>query len=172
MESRDDQFSSDEILAEIRRSVQTRDVVDVEEDQVKIVVFRTGGHIYAFAGKVVLEILSGREIYPVPFLPEYIPGLINVRGDIEAAFDICCFLGGRKIDAAKGLIVMVQHEMFRSGVIVESIEDVLDVPLSSMDAPLPTLSGLLRELVSGSVEFSGRSVAVLDIGKVAARITQ
>ncbi len=67
---------------------------------------------------------------------------------------------------------MVQHEMFRSGVIVESIEDVLDVPLSSMDAPLPTLSGLLRELVSGSVEFSGRSVAVLDIGKVAARITQ
>lgn len=172
METKYEQFKSEDVLAEIKRSLHARDVVDVEEDQVKIVVFRAGGQCYAFYGRDVREILSGREIYPVPFLPEHLPGLINVRGDIEAAIDICRFLGGQRAGTGKELIAMVQHGSFRSGVIVDSIDDVLDVPLSSIMPPLPTLTGILRDLVAGSVEFAGQPVALIDIEKLAARVAR
>lgn len=168
--SDDFRFRSDDIIAGARRAIMERDLDETHEELLKIVIFKAGGQTYAFKGKDVTEILSGREVFPVPFLPEYIPGLINVRGDIEAAFDICSYIGGRKTDADKGLIVMVQNGIFRTGVIVDSIEDVLDVPVSTIEPPLSTLSGVLRDLVSGSVEFEWKSVAIIDVEKIAARM--
>lgn len=171
MEAQDKQFRSEDVLYEIKRSFRSRKIVDVEEEQLKIVIFGAGGNNYAFYGSNVLEILSGREIFPVPFLPDHIPGLINVRGDIESAIDICRFLGGQSTKQGKGMIVMIQHESFRSGVMVDSVEDVLDVPVGSIKPTLPTLTGVLRDLVTGSVELPDQTVPILDIKKLASMAT-
>lgn len=171
METQDNQFRSEDVLAEIKRSLNSRKIVDVEEEQIKIVIFKAGGQSYAFYGNNVLEILAGREIYPVPFLPDHIPGLINVRGEIEAAIDICRFLGGQNTKPDKGMIIMIRHESFRSGIMVDSVEDVLDVPIGSIKPPLPTLTGTIRDLVSGSLEFSDQPIPILDIKKLAPRVT-
>ena len=142
----------------------------MEEDVIKFVIFRAGGNLYASYGCDVREILTGREIFPVPFLPDYLPGLINVRGDIESALDICFFLGGERPAKANLLIMMVQRESFCSGIIVDSIEDVIDLPLSAVKPPLSTLAGDAKELISGNVEFSGQTVALLDIEKLKAKV--
>jgi len=171
MEPQDNQFRSEDVLAEIKRSLNSRKIVDVEEEQVKIVIFKVGGQDYALYGSNVLEILSGRETYPVPFLPDHIPGLINVRGEIEAAIDICRFLGGQSTAPGKGMIIMIQHESFRSGLVVDCVEDVFDVPIGNIKPPLPTLAGILRDLVAGSLELPNQTVPMLDIKKLASRVT-
>ncbi|MBF0303318.1 MAG: chemotaxis protein CheW [Desulfamplus sp.] len=167
----DNEINSKAILAAVRSSINNRGVVDVEEEQVKLVIFRAGGNLYASYGSDVREILPSREIYPVPFLPEYLPGLINVRGDIESALDICFFLGGKRDVQDRVLIMMVKREGFSSGIIVDNIEDVVDIPLSAVKPALSTLSGAAKELISGTIEFSDMTVALLDIEKLASKVS-
>jgi len=169
MDEYKNEFCGGNIVPQIRRVKP--EAVEVVEEYVKIVIFSAGGNLYASYGHDVREILQGLKIYPVPFLPEYLPGLINVRGDIESALDISFFLGGQRADQGKVLIMMVKRDAFCSGIIVDNIEDVVDLPRSAIKPPLSTLSGAAKELVSGTIEFSGQTVALLDIEKIASRVS-
>jgi purine-binding chemotaxis protein CheW len=167
----DEQLKSELILNELKRRQRTREVVDVEEERVKIVIFTAGGKRYAFYGADIREILPADGISWVPGLPEYIPGLINIRGDIESVIDIRYFLGEERAAPAISRIAMVVHDDFRSGVLIDSIEDVVDIPVSLITPPLATLDGAARDLVSGELTCGGETVTLLDIGKLAAKIT-
>lgn len=164
-------FKSEEILAEVKRSISEHKIIDTSEESIKVVIFSVGGNLYACYGDNVQEILQDRTVYPVPFLPEYLPGLINVRGDIESALDICFFLGGQRSNESNVLVIMVHKGTFRSGIIVDNIEDVIDIPFSSVRPPMQNLSGAVKELISGSVEFRGSTVAILDIEKLATKVS-
>ncbi|MBI2355363.1 MAG: purine-binding chemotaxis protein CheW [Deltaproteobacteria bacterium] len=171
MAASDEQLKSELILDELKKRQRTKDVVDVEEERVKIVIFTSGGNRYAFYGNGISEILPACEISWVPGLPEYLPGLINIRGDIESVIDIRYFLGGERADPKKSHIAMAAWEGFHSGVMIDSIEDVVDIPLSAIEPPLSTLGGAARDLVAGEIRYGGETVTLLDIGKLAAKIT-
>jgi purine-binding chemotaxis protein CheW len=167
----EEQLKSDLILDELKRRQRTKDVVDVEEERVKVVIFICGVNPYAFYGRDIREILPSCEISWVPSLPDYLPGLINVRGDIESVIDLRHFLGEEKDDSGKCLIAMAVRGDFHSGVMIESIEDVVDIPLSTIHPPLATLNGAVRDLVIGEIEYGGKTISLLDIGKLAVLIT-
>ena len=166
----DEKPKSELILDELKKRQRTKEVVDVEEERVKVVIFICGVSLYAFYGRDVREILPSCEISWVPSLPGYLPGLINVRGDIESVIDLRHVLGEEKVDHGKRLIAMAVSGYFHSGVMIESIEDVVDIPLSSIHPPLATLNGAARDLVVGEIEYGSETISLLDIGKLAALI--
>ncbi len=172
MEKTDEPLSGEEILDEVKRSLRSRDVVNVEEERVKVVVFTLGEGRYAFLGADIREIISGCRVFPVPSLPGSLPGLINVRGDIESAVDLRYFLGGGGAAPEKALIAMAVRGQFKSGIIIDSVEDVADLPVSRVKPPLETLAGAARELAAGEIELEdGRTATLLDIEKLAAKVT-
>lgn len=171
MAASDEQLKSELILDELKRRQRTKEVVDVEAERVKIVIFTSGNNRYAFYGNVISEILPVCEISWVPGLPEYLPGLINIRGDIESVIDIRYFLGEERTAPRTGHIAMAVWGDFRSGIMIDSIEDVVDIPVSSVEPPLSTLGGAARDLVAGEIRYDGETVTLLDIGKLAAKIT-
>jgi len=171
MASSDIPLKSDLILEELKLRQRTREIVDVEEERVKVIIFTCGANRYAFYGGDVREFLPTCDISWVPGLPDYLPGLINVRGDIESVIDIRHFLGEERRDRFAGLIAMAVRDDFRSGVMIDSIEDVVDIPVSAIKAPLATLNGAARDLVLGELEHGGGLVALLDIGKLGAKIS-
>lgn len=160
---------SEQILKELKLRLKDREIVDVEQERVKVVIFTCGGNRYAFYGGEVREFLPNCEISWVPGLPDYLPGLINVRGDIESVLDLKPFLGEQN-RGFTGLVAMVVRGDFRSGVIIDRIEDVVDVPASSVKPPLSTLNGAARDLVLGEVEHEGGLIPLIDVGKLAAKI--
>lgn len=171
MEPSAERLKSDELLDEVKRSLHEKEIVDVEEECVKIVVFSSGGNRYAFYGCDIREILPPREIFWVPSLPAGLPGLINVRGDIESVIDIGHFLGGTLTDVAKCLIAIAERGTFRSGILIDAVEDVLDLPISSIKPPLSSLGGFVRELAAGEIELGGGTVTLLNIDTLAAKVT-
>lgn len=170
MPQMEEPLKSERILREISRRNGASDTIDVQEEMVKIVVFISGRNRYAFFGREITEILPACPISWVPGLPDYLPGLINVRGDVESVIDIRQFLGEEKISSDNFLIAMAVRDHFRSGILIDNIEDVLDIPLSTITPPLSTLDGAARDLVIGEVEISGEITSLLDIGKLAAKI--
>lgn len=171
MTATDEPLKSELILNDLKKRQRTKEVVDVEEERVKVVIFICGENRYAFYGADIREILPTCDISWVPGLPDYLPGLINVRGDIESVIDIGHFVGEEKSDRGKRLIAMAVRGDFHSGVMIESIEDVVDVPLSTIRPPLATLNGPARDLVIGAIEYGDETISLLDIGRLATLIS-
>lgn len=86
---------SDRILAEVKRRKSQEKIVDVDEEKVKLVIFSLLSDYYAFHGSDVKEILPLGKITYVPGSPDFILGIINVRGDIESILNIHNFWGYR-----------------------------------------------------------------------------
>lgn len=164
------QSKSDRILESIKQSQRSKKIVDVEMELVKVVVFLSGGIRYCFYGSDIKEILPPMPVSWVPGLPGYLPGLINIRGDIESVIDLGAVLGNRTVDISKCMIAMLSRNFFRSGVLIDSIEDVIDIPVSSIKPPLTTLNGAARDLVSGEIEIDGNFLILLDADKLAAKV--
>ena len=170
MVAAEEQLKSERILSELKRRQRTKEVVDVDEERVKVVIFGCGSNLFAFYGRDIREILPAGEISWVPSLPDYIPGLINIRGDIESVIDIRHFLGEEKISNSSSLIAMAVQGDFHSGIMIDSIEDVVDIPQSTIHPPLATLNGAARDLVTGEIEYGGKTISLLDVGSLAALI--
>ena len=170
MDLLNEKLKSEAVLDAIKRQRRVNDVVNVEEERVKIVVFSVAGGRYAFYGANIREILPAGEISWVPSLPEYLPGLINVRGDIESVVDISYFLGGKPDVRTGGFILLVVCGDFQSGIRVDNIEDVVDVQASAVEPPLSTLGGPAGDLVRGEVRLGRESATLLDIEKLTVRI--
>ncbi len=162
---------SDLILEEIMRRREKEQVVDVEEKKVKVVIFSLHDDFYAFYGEYIKEILPLITIYYVPGAAEFMPGVINVRGEIESVININMFLGiPESSNAPSRRIALAVTDGIRSGILVDAIEDVLDIPVNSIKPPLGSLSKSLKEFVAGEFTHKDRLVTILDISKIFGKI--
>ncbi len=162
---------SDLIIEEIMRRKENGSIVDVEEKKVKVVIFSLCDDSYAFYGEYIKEILPLMTIYYVPGAAEFIPGVINVRGEIESVININRFLGIQEtVEAGSGRIALAVTNGLRSGILVDSIEEVLDIPVGSIKPPIDTLSKSVREFVAGEFIHQDKLVTILDIGKIFGKI--
>jgi purine-binding chemotaxis protein CheW len=158
---------TDLILEELKRRSHTDKIVDVEEKRVKVVIFSLHKEFFAFYGEDVKEILPPVNIYYVPGSPDYILGVINIRGDIESVININRFLGLDDSETTKqSRIAVALKNGIRSGILVDSVVDVCDIPVSSVKPALSTHNKTVREFVAGEILYSDRNITLLDIGKI------
>lgn len=154
-------------MEELRRQKGKEALVDVEAEHMKIVIVTLGSGLYAFPGADIKEILPSLDISPVPGAPGFIPGIINNRGDIESVISLNKFLGlSDRARTAASRIVMASKAGVRSGILVDAVLDVVDVPLNMIRPPLSTLDHAIKELVAGEMIYGGRTVVMLDIGRL------
>lgn len=167
-----DKKKSDLILNEIENRRLKGKIVDVEEEKVKLVIFLLSGDYYAFYGGDVKEILPQTNIFYVPGSPDFITGVINVRGDIDSVIDIKKLLGlPDSKDTQKSRIAIAVIGNMRSGVLLDAIEDVIDVPVSLIKPPLSTLEGSKKDFIAGELFYNNRNITILDLGKIFGKIT-
>lgn len=150
----------DQALAEYQVDSE---VVDVEEPSQQVVLFRLAGQRFALPGSAVKEIISHEQtIYFVPGLPASTEGVLHLRGHIESVIQFHTLLGMAPPEAASsGMILLVAAAGMRSGVRIEQLDDVLDVPHSLLKAPPETLSEALRPFVSALWQPEEGAAAVL-----------
>lgn len=169
----DEKCTSDVVLEKIGRRQERAAVADGEGETVKVVIFSLHGHLYAFYGESVKKLMPPLPVYYVPGSPDFIPGVINVRGQIESVLNITRLLGLPDAQNPKSSrIAVAEKDGIRSGILVDSVEDVADIPIDSIKPPLGTLPPLIKEFVSGEFIYRDSLVILLDIGRLFRRITQ
>ena len=152
-----------------RPRLPERNAGDVDEAQVKLVVFTLAEQWFAFHGEAIREVLADSEVYFLPGCPPSMEGVINVRGDIESVIRLRAVLGLPDGEiSAKSRILLAKAGTLRSGLRVDRVEDVLDVAQSEVQAPPHTLPEHLRTRVRGIVMFRGQAVHLLDVSTILA----
>jgi len=129
--------------------------------------FRLGSEEYALDIAGVGEIIKLREITDIPRVPEFILGIISLRGIIVPIFDLKkrLKLGVGELTAASRIIVCQWGER-SAGLLVDSISQVVRIPAAGVEAPPAVLSGVDRELLKGVGRIQGRMLILLDLANV------
>ena len=142
-------------------------IVNVDEPLVKLVIFALGNEHFAFQGDCIHEILTKVDVFFVPGCPPSLEGVINVRGDIESVIRPHDLLH-LPVSGAENTssILLGSGNGIRSGIRVDRVVDVVDVPQSAIRPAPTTLPEHLRTLVLGMLRFQEKTVAVLDLEKM------
>jgi purine-binding chemotaxis protein CheW len=154
----------DQVLT--RRREAQQDIVNVDEPSVKLVIFGLGNEWFAFHGERISEILAHAEVFFVPGCPPSLEGVINVRGDIASVIRLNEILHLPDSNVANSSILLGHGGGISSGIRVDRIVDVVDMPQSSIQTPPATLPEHMRALVLGVLRFQEQPVAVLDLDKL------
>ncbi len=94
-----------------------------------------GGDYYAVTVDVLAEIIIPQKIFSVPTTPSHVIGVINLRGNIVPIVDIRPVLSLAP-QTGVNQIAIIRHQQTIIGIVVDSVSEVVAVPLSSI-LPLP-----------------------------------
>lgn len=155
----------DQILA--KRQTARKEIVNVDEPVIKLVIFALGDDWFAFHGERIREILTKAAIFFVPGCPGSLEGVINVRGDIESVIRLNELLQAPLPEPGiTSAILLGSGSAMNSGIRVDRVVDVIDIPQSFIQPPPVNLPEQLRPIVSGLLRFKERPVSVLDLEQI------
>jgi purine-binding chemotaxis protein CheW len=134
-----------------------------------IVGFRVGRETYGVPITALHEIVRVPEITAVPDAPDYLEGVINLRGKIVSVVDLRKRFGqaSAMLDR-RSRILVVEHRGRLVGMIVDSASEVLKIPESEIEpAPAMMQEGGL-DCVTGLGKYKGRLIILLDVSRILA----
>lgn len=124
----------------------------------KYLIFSSDSLMYGIKAEQVKDIITDYTITYVPHVPNYVKGVINLRGQIVPIVDIRLRLGKPEQDNFCGIVVDVDGSMV--GILVDMVEQMVDVPL---DAILPVPTSTSQAMVSGMCTLpDGNTMLELD----------
>ena len=134
---------------------------------VHIVGFQVGRETYGVPITSLHEIVRVPEITAVPDAPEYMEGVINLRGKIVSVIDLRKRFGEKKVTPGRrNRILVVEHNARLAGLIVDSASEVLKIPAADIEAsPTAFQEGGLN-CVTGLGKYKGRLIVLLDTDKL------
>ncbi len=134
-----------------------------------IVGFRVGRETYGVPITSLREIVRVPEITAVPDAPDYLEGVINLRGKIVSVVDLRKRFGQPSpgIDR-RSRILVVENRGRLAGMIVDSASEVLKIPENEIEAAPAMMQEGGLDCVTGLGKYHGRLIILLDISKVLA----
>ncbi len=149
------------------RQAQPGQVIDVDGPRIKLVVFTLDDLWCAFVGEKIREVLAETPVFFLPCCPALLEGVMNVRGTLESLIRLRPLLGlGEALAGKRSRILIGQTPALRSGIRVDRVEEVLDVPLATVHAPPAAVSDRMKAFLLGIVDFRGHPVHVLDLDRI------
>ena len=145
--------------------------VDAAQEEKQLVVFDLDSESYGVDIGAVREIIRMQEITRVPRTPEFVEGVINLRGKVIPVVDLRKKFGlpvpeEQSID---NRIVVVDIGGQDIGVIVDAVTEVLRIHTDSVAPPSSVITGADSEYLLGIVKLESGLIILLDLEKVLSR---
>src|SRR5579863_5881824 len=137
--------------------------------ELHIVGFQIGRETYGVPIASLHEIVRVPEITAVPDAPDYLEGVINLRGKIVSVMDLRKRFGQKQAALKRqNRILVVEHAGRLAGLIVDSASEVLKIPAEAVEPPPAAFQDGGLNCVTGLGKVSGRLVVLLDMSKLLA----
>ncbi|RJQ22045.1 MAG: chemotaxis protein CheW [Nitrospiraceae bacterium] len=142
-------------------------------DVLQFVTFTLNNEQYAVDILNVQEINRITEITKVPNSPDYVEGVINLRGKVIPVINLrkkFSFEEKPKDDTSR--IIIMEINGITNGLIVDSVSEVLRVPSSIVEPAPPMSSDLSSKFMKGIAKMNDRLIILLDIDKLIGETVQ
>ena len=143
----------------------------VQQEAQQYLTFMLGGEIFAVGILRIKEIIEYGEMTTVPTMPNFIRGVINLRGAVVPVVDLASRFGGDAGNVTRRtciVIVEVTHEDSQQvmGIMVDAVNEVLEIPQEQIE-PAPAFGARIRaDFIAGMGKVDGHFVIILDANRV------
>jgi purine-binding chemotaxis protein CheW len=134
---------------------------------VRMVVFKVAGHEHALDVHRIKEIVIAGEISPVIEAPDFMAGAMKVRGRVLPIVDLAKRLNlpGRE-RTYEACVIVVRDRKRRVGLLVDSVSELLRVPVKEIQVPDEILGGPRTRFMDGVVYVGDRLLIVLNLDEI------
>jgi purine-binding chemotaxis protein CheW len=138
----------------------------------KHLTFTLHGESYGIAVLKVREIIRLANITPVPQMPAYVRGIINLRGKIIPVIDLRLRFGFGKVESTEQTCIIVVQvkvpdgRLTPMGLVVDGVEEVVNIAAGDIETPPDFGTAVDTSYLAGMGKIKGRVAALLDIDRV------
>ena len=133
----------------------------------QILVFKINNELYGIDILKVQEILNFIQPTPIPNCPDYLKGIINLRGTIILVIDLRArFHFEEPMNPDNCVIVVVAIGNKKYGLVVDSVSDVLTINEDDIQEDIDINSGIDNRYITGLVKANEQMIILVNIDKV------
>ncbi len=137
---------------------------DPESPDLELLSFRVADQEYSVDIMSVREIRSWTRATSLPHAPEFVRGVINLRGAVLPVVDLGIRLGISSGEPNERSVIIVVDLGSRSvGLRVDAVSDILSIPRSELQTPPDLLSEQSEAFIRALTIVDGRMIRVLDL---------
>lgn len=137
------------------------------DNDVQLVVFRLGQEEYGVSILQVQEIKRMTDITRVPHTPDYITGVINLRGSVLPVIDLKKRLGLQPQPFTDDTrIIIVKVEDLSAGMIVDAVSEVLTIGRDNIEPPQTAIGAVDASYLSGVGKLDNRLLILLNLDAI------
>lgn len=130
----------------------------------QLVVFRLGKEEYAVSIAQVKEIILYKGATKIPNAPEYMEGIINLRGKVIPVIELAARFGVGVKNGLERRVVIVETAGQEVGIVVDEVTEVIRLQQTAIE-PAPAMTGN-SDYVRGIGKENDRLLILLDLGKL------
>ncbi|MBS5144348.1 MAG: purine-binding chemotaxis protein CheW [Butyricicoccus pullicaecorum] len=154
-------------------SIDTIDALKKEhvynDAMAKYLTFYTDNLLFGVNASYVVEIIINHALTSLPMTPDYVKGIINLRGQIIPIIDIRLRIGRPEAETDSTVcIIVLDIEGTQIGILVDRVAQMVDIDESQLSVSLVSD----QQLVSGmiSLEDGGNTMLVLDCARMISEV--
>lgn len=133
----------------------------------QLVVFRLDDREYALPVENVSEVFRMVSIVAVPEAPAWVPGVLNLRGQVIRTVDLRVRLGMSRSSASLNTpIIVTEADGCLLGLIADAVVELLTLPADAVEPP--DALGAASDSVSAIARAGGRIILILDLARLCA----
>jgi purine-binding chemotaxis protein CheW len=149
----------------LEKSMSNNETYAATDECEQLVVFELAGEFYGVDIGSVSTIIRMQDITAIPMSPEYVDGVINLRGSIIPVINLRKRFGlpvGKCTKASRIVVVEADDQI---GMTVDAVVETLRLPVESIRPPSPVVSSVDSDYLRGVGQQENRLVILLDISK-------
>lgn len=146
-----------------------KEVIDEEEDtqKGKYLTFLLGNQVFGFEIKFVTEIIGIQPITPVPEVPDYVKGIINLRGKIIPVIDVRLKFKKEPLEYNdRTCIIVIDIQNVSIGLIVDNVAEVLTITDENIVPPPDYKTGFNNKYIKGIGKVGSDVKLIIDCEKI------
>ncbi len=138
--------------------------INNQGDDRQYITFIANGQEFASNIMVIREIRGWTETTALPNVPDYVRGVINLRGMVLPVIDLKARLGlGMTEVTPKHVIIVINTGTRQSGLLVDAVSDIITVGAADIQPPPDIMRNGGNDFVDGVAVRDGRMVTLLGI---------
>jgi purine-binding chemotaxis protein CheW len=140
---------------------------DTGQERRQYITFLATGQEYAADIMTIREIRGWTDTTALPHVPDYVRGIINLRGMVLPVIDLKARLGLGQTEASpKHVIIVVNSSERTVGLLVDAVSDILTVSQQDIQSVPDVMREEQNDYVEGIAVLDGRMVTLLGMGKL------
>ena len=129
-------------------------------------VFKMADREFALGVTRIVEILQDQECMLIPNMPDFLMGVIELRGRVIPVMDLRTRFGLKPNPAAKDRVIILKKGRERLGIRVDDVEEILQLEDSYISPPPSILGGIGSEYMESIAKINRRMIIILNVDRL------